>query len=382
MSKHKSRTVDDAYQDSILLMRQLIAVKSMSGAEEQSASLIESFLRERGVAPQRYLNNVWATGRHYNSTKPSILLNSHHDTVPPVKGWSRDPFEATTDGQRLYGLGSNDAGAALCALAAVFLMMADDEALPFNLIFAASAEEENSGPGGIRALLPQLPPIDCAIVGEPTGMAMAVAERGLLVLDCCAAGRAGHAARDGALNAIDVAMDDIAWLQRYRFRRLSPNLGSVKMTVTCIRAGSVHNVIPDRCEFVVDIRVTDAYTHEEILDVIRSAFKSDVRARSMRLRASGIADNHLFRRAARRLGLRTFGSPTLSDQALLPMPSVKIGPGESARSHGADEYIRLDEVREGLEGYAALLKALAAEVRDDPAWPGTDACTIRTISRS
>jgi len=345
-------------EEAIALLRELIAIPSFSREEGGTADRIAAFLRGHGVEPQRHLNNVWARGVHQDPAKPTLLLNSHHDTVRPSASWTKDPFRPTVEDDKLYGLGSNDAGGPLTALIATFLRFHQRSDQPFNLVLAATAEEEVSGVNGIESLLPELGPIDMAIVGEPTGMRMAVAEKGLLVLDCTVHGRAGHAARDGGENAIHKALRDIAWFRDHRFPKVSPTLGPVRMSITVIEAGKQHNMVPDRCRFTVDVRTTDAYTHEELLAIVKENVSCEVVPRSTRLAPSCIAMDHPLVRAGVATGLEAFGSPTLSDQALMPMPSIKIGPGLSERSHTADEYIHLSEVREGIRLYAALLDNL------------------------
>ncbi len=347
------------------LLSRLIATPAPSRQEDRRAELIAEFLAERRITPHRSGNNVWAYSLRWINSAPTLLLNSHLDTVRPSAGWSRDPFTPTIENGKLYGLGSNDAGACLVALACVFVELAT-EPLPFNLIFAATAEEEISGDGGITALLPLLPPIDAAIVGEPTSMRMAIAERGLMVLRCVAEGIAGHAAHGTGINAIDIALADIAWLHSQPFDRSSDVLGRVRATVTMIEAGTQHNVVPDRCLFTVDIRTTDAYTHEEILSILERRLHSRIERVSLRLRPSRISERHAFVRVATQLGIEMYGSPTLSDQALLPMPSIKMGPGESQRSHTADEYITLEEISSGIEGYRRFLRALANDLANHP----------------
>jgi acetylornithine deacetylase len=284
------------------------------------------------------------------------LLNSHHDTVRPNPAYTRDPFAPDEEDGRLYGLGSNDAGGSVVSLLAAFRYFNARPSLKYNLAIALTAEEEISGTGGIESILPKLPPIDFAIVGEPTLTAMAVAEKGLLVLDCVAPGKAGHAAREEGDNAIYRAMEDISWFRNFRFPKVSETLGPVKMSVTMIRAGEQHNVVPAECQFTVDVRVTDAYTHEEILQTVSAHIQSTIRPRSLRLRSSSIDKNHPLVKAAGKLGKELYGSPTTSDQALISAPSVKVGPGDSARSHSADEFIYLEEIREGIRTYIGLLE--------------------------
>ncbi|HTJ15001.1 MAG TPA: M20 family metallo-hydrolase [Dinghuibacter sp.] len=344
------------YEDCVALLQSLIRTPSLSREEAGTADLLEAFLRERGVEPHRHLNNVWAHNRHFDPAKPSILLNSHHDTVKPNPQYTRDPFEPVIADGRLYGLGSNDAGGCLVSLAGTFLHYNERRDLTHNLVLALSAEEEISGLNGIEALLPVLPPIEAGIVGEPTKMNLAVAEKGLMVLDCTSLGRAGHAAREEGDSALYKAMDDISWFRKYKFEKESPWLGPVKMSVTVIETeNKAHNVVPAVCRYTVDVRVTDAYTHEEVLEIIRAGVLAEVRPRSMRMRATRIDDRHPLVVAGVSLGRLPYGSPTSSDKALMPFPALKCGPGDSARSHTADEFIYLEEIREGIAGYIAML---------------------------
>lgn len=341
------------------LLLELIAIPSFSREENRTADRLEEFLAKEGVEVKRFLNNVWACNRHFDPAKPTILLNSHHDTVKPNPAWTRDPFTPMVENGIITGLGSNDAGGPLVSLIATFLSFHDRKDLPYNLLLAATAEEEISGRNGIEALWPHLPSINCAIVGEPTNMDMAVAEKGLMVLDCVAHGKAGHAAREEGVNAIYQAMADIEWFRTYQFPTISEMLGPVKMSVTVINAGQAHNQVPPECRFSVDVRVTDAYTLEEILSTIRQHVTCEVTPRSMRLRSSGIPTDHPLVWAGKKCGCTLYGSPTSSDQALIPVPSVKIGPGDSARSHAADEYIREEEIITGIGRYCAILEAMA-----------------------
>ncbi|MEZ0542120.1 M20 family metallo-hydrolase [Fibrella arboris] len=342
----------------LLLLKNLIATPSMSREEGATAELIETYLREYGIDSQRVSNNVWAKNRHFDAQKPTLLLNSHHDTVKPNASYTRDPFRPTVENGKLYGLGSNDAGGCLVSLLGTFVHFYERTDLAYNLVIAASAEEEISGRGGIELLLPHLPPIDVALVGEPTQMQLAIAEKGLMVLDCTVQGKAGHAARDEGENAITKAMPDLHWFQTYQYPKVSPLLGPVKQSVTIIQSGTQHNVVPDTCTFTVDVRVTEQYTLEEVLDIVRANVRADVVPRSVRLRPSGIAVDHPLVQAGLALGRSTYGSPTLSDQALLPMPSLKCGPGHSERSHTADEFIYIREIEEGMAGYVAMLEGL------------------------
>jgi acetylornithine deacetylase len=342
--------------DAIALLQRLIATPSFSREEQGTADLIAAFLESRGIPVQRKHHNVWAKNRHFDPAKPTVLLNSHHDTVKPNPAYTLAPFSPVIQDGKLYGLGSNDAGAALVSLLAAFLHFYERADMPCNLLIAATAEEEISGTHGIESILPELGDIAVAIVGEPTLMQMAVAEKGLLVLDCIARGEAGHAAREEGVNAIYRALSDIEWFRSYEFPNVSPALGPVKMSVTMIQAGTQHNVVPAECRFTVDVRCTDAYTHEELLDIIRRHVGAEVQPRSMRLRPSSIPMEHPLVQAGLALGWNTYGSPTTSDQALMPFPSIKIGPGDSARSHSADEFVYLHEIEEGIEGYVGLLE--------------------------
>lgn len=340
----------------ITLLKQLIAIPSFSKEEAKTADLLAHFLKAKGIPTHRFLNNIWATNKYYQTSKPSLLLNSHHDTVKPNHGYTLDPFNASEKEGKLFGLGSNDAGASLVALLAVFVYFYHEKSLPFNLVFAATAEEEISGKNGIEVLLPELPKIDFGIVGEPTQMQMAIAERGLLVLDVITNGIAGHAAREEGENALYKALPDIEWFRKFQFDKVSTLLGQVKMTVTVIETeNKAHNVVPAQCRFVVDIRVNELYTFEEILATIQVHIQSEVTPRSMRMRSSAIPINHPLVIAGIALKLSYYGSPTTSDKALMPFPTLKMGPGNSARSHTADEYIYIDEIKEGIELYIELL---------------------------
>jgi acetylornithine deacetylase len=350
------------YQDAIAILQQLIETPSFSKEEDKTATLLERFLMERKVVTHRYLNNVWCVNKYYDAEKPSVLLNSHHDTVPPNSQYTRNPFEAKIEDKRIYGLGSNDAGGALVALLAAFLFFHEKNNLKYNVVFIASAEEEISGSNGIEAVwnqeifAPIASKIELAIVGEPTLTNLAIAEKGLLVLDGIAFGKAGHAAREEGENAIYRAMKDISWFNNFQFAKQSDLLGPVKMSVTVINTeNKAHNMVPAQCSFVVDVRVTDAYTHEEILDIITKNISSQVKPRSMRMRSSKIDSNHPLVKAGLQMGKKTYGSPTTSDQALIPVPSLKCGPGDSARSHTADEFIYLDEITEGIDVYLFIL---------------------------
>ncbi|MDR1644855.1 MAG: M20 family metallo-hydrolase [Tannerellaceae bacterium] len=345
------------FYESIDTLKGMIARPSFSREEAAVATYLQDTWQADGYEVCRKGNNLWIFAPGFETHKPTLLLNSHIDTVRPVAGWTKDPFLPQEDNDRLYGLGSNDAGASLVSLYAAFRTLSAKEQ-PYNLIFLASCEEEISGKEGVESALKELPPIAFALVGEPTGMHPAIAEKGLMVLDCTAIGKAGHAARNEGLNAIAEAMKDIAWFHTHRFPEQSDLLGPVRMSVTMIHAGTQHNVIPDRCEFTVDIRTNEYYTNERLFALIRDHVQSEIKARSFRLNSSRTDERHPFVRRALMLGKQPFGSPTLSDQALMPFPSVKIGPGDSARSHTADEYICLPEIREAIETYVRLLDGL------------------------
>ncbi|WP_121965669.1 M20 family metallo-hydrolase [Myroides sp. N17-2] len=349
---------DNLSQQAIALLEQLIATPSFSKEEHLTSDLISNFLEKHGVSIHRELFNVWAFNKHYDPSKPTILLNSHHDTVRPNKDYTRDPFKPEVIDGKLYGLGSNDAGGCLVSLIATFLYFYEQEGLKYNFCIAATAEEEISGNNGLEYVIPKLGELEFAIVGEPTLMDLAVAERGLMVLDCVAKGRSGHAARNEGDNAIFKAIKDIAWFNSYQFPKVSEEFGPIKMSVTMINAGTQHNVVPSTCDFVVDVRVTDAYTNEEVLDMIRQHVDCDVNARSTRLKPSSIAKDHPIVQAGIALGRTTYGSPTTSDQALLSIPSLKCGPGDSARSHTADEFVYVNEIEEGIALYIEMLKQI------------------------
>lgn len=343
-------------EEAIGLLQSLIATPSYSGEESGTALLIHRFLASKGIPVQQHKNNVWAINAHFAPGKPTLLLCSHHDTVRPNAGYTRDPFAPDMHDGRLYGLGSNDAGGALVSMIAAFTALYAHPQLPCNIVLAAVAEEERSGKDGIESLWPLLPPVDCAIIGEPTLLQLAVAERGLMVLDGVATGTAGHAAHQTGENALYKAIEDIAWLKQYRFPKISEWLGPVKMTVTSIETpNKAHNVIPDVCRFVVDVRLTEQYALEEILAVLRQHVRSELTPRSTRLRATGIATDHPLVRTALRFGGECYGSPTSSDKALLPVPTLKAGPGDSTRSHTADEYIFSAEIEAGIAFYHHIL---------------------------
>ena len=343
-------------EKAVELLCRLIEVPRISREEKAAADLLQDYMQgELGLSVQRSGNNLWSVQPNFDPDKQTLLLNAHIDTVKPVAGWQRDPFKATREGRRIYGLGSNDDGASLVSLLHVFAALKEERGL-FNLVFLASAEEEVSGKGGIESVLPLLPKIEVALVGEPTGMQPAIAEKGLLVLDVTAHGKAGHAARNEGENAIYKALEDIEWFRTYKWEKVSPLLGPVKMTVTIVNAGTQHNVIPDTCTFTVDVRSNECYTNREIFDEICKNVKSEVKARSFRLGSSSIDVNHPLVQRIIELGGKPFGSPTLSDQALMPFPSLKLGPGDSRRSHSADEFVEVGEIQQAIETYLELLK--------------------------
>jgi len=340
------------------LLQQLISIPSFSKEEDKTAGLLMSFCKHHGMEAVRKGNNVWAKNKFFDPSKPTILLNSHHDTVKPNPAYTRNPFSADIENGKLYGLGSNDAGGPLVSLIMTFFYFYNRQNLKYNLVIAATAEEEISGTNGIELIWSDLPTIEFAIVGEPTLTDIAVAEKGLLVLDCLTKGKAGHAAREEGINAIYKALKDIDWFRNYQFPKISDSLGSVKMSVTVIQAGQAHNQVPPECKFTVDVRVTDAYTLEEVLDIINKHVSCDVMPRSLRLRSSGVPEEHPLVVAGKSLGKKLYGSPTTSDQALIPTASIKMGPGDSARSHSADEFIFVHEIEEGIESYISLLEKI------------------------
>jgi len=348
--------IEQLQKDSLELLKRLISISSFSKEEEGTADVIEQFLQDKGIKTHRKLNNIWAYNQYFDASKPTLLLNSHHDTVKPNSGYTRDPFSPDVIEGRLYGLGSNDAGGCLVSLIATFLYFNDQQDLSYNICLATTAEEEISGNNGLECILSELGELEFAIVGEPTLMNLAIAERGLLVLDCAVHGKAGHAAREEGDNAIYKALKDIEWFRNYRFSKISEVFGPLKMSVTIINAGSQHNVVPELCTFTVDVRVTDAYTNEEVLKIIRTNVDCEVKPRSVRLKPSSIDKAHPLVQSGIALGRTTYGSPTTSDQALLSIPSVKVGPGDSARSHMADEYVFVDEIGEGIRLYIEMLK--------------------------
>ncbi len=343
------------------ILSDLIQIQAFSGDESKRVEYLEKVINTEGIQTKKYLNNIWCVNKNFTEGKFTILLNSHTDTVKPNKGYTRIPHQAEIIDGKLYGLGSNDAGGPLISLLTVFCDLYPEN-LPFNLIYAATAEEEISGKNGIAALWSHLPKIDLAIVGEPTQMELAVAERGLMVLDCVAKGKAGHAARNEGINAIYEALKDIKWFKTHQFPKVSNVLGPVKMSVTVIEAGSQHNVVPAECKFTVDVRVPDTYSNEELLQLIKESVLCEVNARSTRLNSSGLPEGHPLFAVAKELNIPTYGSPTTSDQALMPCVSVKIGPGDSARSHSADEFIFVDELEKAPARYKEILLKLGSKL--------------------
>ena len=356
------------FDDAVTLLKQLIATPRVSRDETAAADLVESRMKDWGLNPQREMNNVWAVCPDYDANRPTLLLNAHLDTVKPVASWTRQPHEPIIEGDRLYGLGANDCGGGLVTLLMTYRSLVesqttkqpnDQTANPtraYNIIYLASAEEEVSGANGVARALPMLPPVNVAIVGEPTGLQPAIAEKGLMVIDGYADGVSGHAARNEGVNAIYEALDDLLFLRDYRFERISPLLGPMKMTVTVVESGTQHNVVPDRLHFVLDVRTTELYSNEEVFAFLQSKMKKcRLEARSFRLHSSSITTEHPLVRRCMEMGMTPFGSPTLSDQCLMAFPSLKLGPGESARSHSADEYICLSEIARALDTYEQLL---------------------------
>ena len=351
-----NQKTDKLLADAIGLLKQLIATPSFSKEENDTAELICTFFEKNEIPFSRVGNNVYAKNKFYDASKQSILLNSHHDTVKPNKGYTIDPFSPIEKDGKIFGLGSNDAGGCLVSLIATFLYFYDQENLNHNIVFAASAEEEISGVNGIELVLPYLGQIDFGVVGEPTKLEMAVAERGLMVIDCTANGRAGHAARNEGENALYKALEDINWVRNYHFEKVSDLLGESRMSVTVIDTeNKQHNVVPSQCKFVIDVRVNELYTFDEILEALKKNLKSQFKPRTTRMKSTSISLNHPLVKAGLALGKGYYGSPTTSDKALMPFPTLKMGPGDSARSHTADEYIYVDEIRDGIETYIQLL---------------------------
>lgn len=344
--------------DAIELLKKLIATPSFSKEEANVCLVLQQFLSGHNIDFHVHLNNIWACNRFYDSSKPTVLLNSHHDTVQPNPGYTKDPFTPFEEDGKLYGLGSNDAGGCLVSLIATFLYFYEQEDLQYNLVLALTAEEENSGYHGMYDLFKHLPKVDVAIVGEPTKMHIAIAERGLMVLKGTVKGKAGHAARGEGLNAITLAMEDIEWIMQHPPERVSETLGASKMTVTMIEAGTQHNVVPDHCTYTIDVRLTEQYTTEEVITVLSEKLHAAISTEGMVLPPSFIDPLHPLVTAAKQSGAVPYGSPTTSDQAVIPVPSVKMGPGDSARSHTANEFIYVDEIKDGIARYIEILKEL------------------------
>jgi acetylornithine deacetylase len=350
--------LNNAYTQTVQRLQTLIETPSFSKEENEVANWFEKWFAQDGIEYTRKGNNLWAINKHAQTHLPTVLLNSHHDTVKPNSGYTKNPFSASIEDDKLYGLGSNDAGGALLCLYATFKQFYNQLNLNYNLIFAATAEEEISGKNGVESILADIGKVDFAIVGEPTEMHLAIAEKGLMVLDCVAHGVSGHAARNEGSNAIYNALADINWFMTHQFERVSPLLGPVKTNVTVIQAGTQHNVIPATCNFTVDVRCNEMYSLQELLFIIKQHVTCDVTPRSTRLNSSSISINHPIVKAGLAMGRKTYGSPTLSDQALMPFPSLKMGPGHSERSHQADEFIYLHELKEGIQLYHQLLKQI------------------------
>jgi acetylornithine deacetylase len=347
-------------QESLDLLKHMIEIQSFSKEEDEVADLIYNHFIEKDIEPERLKNNIWIKNKYFNSDLPTLLLNSHMDTVKPTKGWLRDPFVAAEENGRIYGLGSNDAGASLVALIGAFKYL-NEKQLMINLVLCCSAEEEITGPGGMRLVFPYLPKIDYAIVGEPTKMEAAIAERGLIVIDGEAHGKPGHAARDEGVNALYIALEDINSIRNFKWGVANKWLGKTKATVTQIQAGTQHNVVPSFCKYVIDVRPNGEYSNEEITEKLRSTVSSELTPRSLHLQSSLLSDSHVLFSTARKLNLKIYGSPTLSDMSVIPVPALKMGCGDSARSHTADEYIVIEEISSGLESYIKFINVLNAE---------------------
>lgn len=342
-------------KEAIQLLKNLIETPSFSSEEQQTAILIEQWFIQNNIPFERENNNIWAYNKSFDKSKPTLLLNSHHDTVRPNQAYTNDPFKAIVQDGKLYGLGSNDAGGCLVSLLATFVHFYTAENLPYNIVIVASAEEESSGKKGLNSVLKNLPELECAIVGEPTLMQLAIAEKGLLVLDVKVKGTPSHAAHQNEDNAIYKTIAVMEWFKNYKFEKISEQLGPVKMTVTQINAGKQHNVVPSECDLVVDIRVNDCYNNTQILETVRANVEAEVNPRSMHLNASSIPEAHGLVKAGIALGRTTYGSPTLSDQSVLSCKSLKLGPGDTLRSHSADEFIYLNEIEEGIDLYIKIL---------------------------
>ncbi len=346
----------ELHKDALELLKNLIRTQSPSGEENGTAILLENWLKKYGIQFNRQMNNIWAVNKNFDNSRPTILLNSHHDTVKPNSAYTKDPFNAHIEDGKLYGLGSNDAGGCLVSLLAAFTYFHKAENPKYNLIFAGTAEEEINGKNGIASILPVIPKIDVAIVGEPTLMQLATAEKGLVVFDAVVKGTPSHAAHPNNDNSIYKSAKVLEWFEKFKFEKVSEKLGEVKLTVTQIKAGSQHNVVPARVDLVIDVRVNDKYSNSEIEKILKEKAPVDeINARSLRLNSSSIPHDHEIVKAGITLGMKTYGSPTLSDQAMISCPSLKLGPGDSTRSHSADEFIYVKEIEEGIEKYIQLL---------------------------
>lgn len=356
VSKQKFMTIEELTQEAVSLLQKLIATPSVSRDESKAADIMQEAMESYGFTPTRVGNNLWIKSEDWSADRPTLLLNAHIDTVKPVASWTRDPFAPTIEGDTLYGLGSNDCGGGLVSLLQVFRELVNSKnPLPYNLVYLASCEEEVSGVNGIRNVIDKLPKIDVAIVGEPTGMQPAVAEKGLMVIDMIAHGKSGHAARGEGINAIYEALDDMCWIRNYKYQKVSDFLGPTVMNLTVVNSGTQHNVIPDECKMIVDVRTNENYDNEEVFRFIDEHTKSDCKARSYHLRSSKISLDHPLVKRCVAMDKKPFGSPTLSDQALMPWESFKLGPGESSRSHSADEFIKISEIRDAIETYISLI---------------------------
>jgi acetylornithine deacetylase len=356
VSKQEIMTTEELTQEAVSLLQKLIATPSVSRDETKAADIMQEAMESYGFTPTRVGNNLWILSKDWSDNRPTLLLNAHIDTVKPVASWTRDPFAPTIEDDTLYGLGSNDCGGGLVSLLQVFRELVNSKKpLPYNLVYLASCEEEVSGINGIRSVIDRLPKIDVAIVGEPTGMQPAVAEKGLMVIDMTAHGKSGHAARGEGINAIYEALDDMCWIRNYKYQKVSDFLGPTVMNLTVVNSGTQHNVIPDECKMIVDVRTNENYDNEEVFRFIDEHTKSDCKARSYHLRSSKISLDHPLVKRCVAMGKKPFGSPTLSDQALMPWESFKLGPGESSRSHSADEFIRISEIRDAIETYIQLI---------------------------
>ncbi len=356
VSKQKFMTIEELTQEAVSLLQKLIATPSVSRDESKAADIMQEAMESYGFTPTRVGNNLWIKSEDWSADRPTLLLNAHIDTVKPVASWTRDPFAPAIEGDTLYGLGSNDCGGGLVSLLQVFRELVNSKKpLPYNLVYLASCEEEVSGVNGIRNVIDKLPKIDVAIVGEPTGMQPAVAEKGLMVIDMIAHGKSGHAARGEGINAIYEALDDMCWVRNYKYQKVSDFLGPTVMNLTVVNSGTQHNVIPDECKMIVDVRTNENYDNEEVFRFIDEHTKSDCKARSYHLRSSKISLDHPLVKRCVAMDKKPFGSPTLSDQALMPWESFKLGPGESSRSHSADEFIKISEIRDAIETYISLI---------------------------